>query len=333
MPKTTKGDDRKLLAFSLVLNVALVLVVILLSIAMVYLTVFQAKTTAPANVPSNVTVGTLAGIGTPLNASQLNVVNNAPNSYFEAAGEKLLNQSLTDYVSLAKPPKYKAFTANGKPSVIYIGAISCVYCGENRWAMALALSRFGNFSELFNGYSALGDGDIPTLYWTTDNYNATGAPKYGNFYHSGFINFIDAEYDSEINLSIQVQSPAYFASHAPNATYKSAMEFMNSTGKFGGTPFTFWGTSLMQGADAVVFGNTTPKSTSLPIATWSHAKIISQLSSFNDQFAWGEYAAADVYVAETCAALPANTPVSACALPSIKALEGLMNLTATNQSA
>jgi hypothetical protein len=57
------------------------------------------------------------------------------------------------------------FSYNGKPSVIYIGAISCVWCGENRWAMAMALSRFGSFNSLYIGYSSIHDGDVPTLYW------------------------------------------------------------------------------------------------------------------------------------------------------------------------
>src|ERR1022692_4763372 len=39
-------------------------------------------------------------------------------------------------------------TANGKPEVLYMGAEYCPYCATERWAMAVALSKFGTFSGL-----------------------------------------------------------------------------------------------------------------------------------------------------------------------------------------
>ena len=39
-------------------------------------------------------------------------------------------------------------TQNGKPQIVYIGAEYCPYCAAERWAMAVALSRFGTFSNL-----------------------------------------------------------------------------------------------------------------------------------------------------------------------------------------
>lgn len=38
--------------------------------------------------------------------------------------------------------------ADGKPEVLYIGAEWCPYCAAERWAMVVALSRFGSFSGL-----------------------------------------------------------------------------------------------------------------------------------------------------------------------------------------
>jgi hypothetical protein len=334
MPKTTRNNDRKF-HISMALNIiqAVTIAALAFALLVVISSSSQQKPSASGNVPaSNASVETLSNIGQPLNSSELSVINNAPDSYFEEAGQMLLNQSLTNYISVGKNPQYAPFIVNGKPSVIYVGAISCVYCGENRWAMALALSRFGSFTQLFKGYSSLGDHDVRTLYWNADNYNAIGA-SFGNFYQSKYINFISAEYDSPIDLSLQIQTPAWFASQATNVTYKDAMLFMNSTGKFGGTPFTFWGTSLVGGADASIFGNSIPSGNSLPISNWTHAQILSQLSSFNDQFAWSEYAAADVYAAQVCPALQDSNTIPVCGLPAIKTLEGLMNLTAANQSA
>ncbi len=282
----------------------------------------------------------LTGINSPLSSSELAAINNAPDSYFETAGKMLLNLSLhgeslrngtyAGTVFVSRMPSYPPLVIDGKPSIVYIGAISCIYCGENRWAMALALSRFGNFTALYKGYSALGDGDVPTLFWSIENITSEGSATYGNHYRSSYVNFISAEYDSPISGGfkfVQSSSPIdYFIAHAPNSSYSSAMSFMNSTGSFAGTPFTFWGVALNSGADAVVFGTpVSGQSTSLPpLSYMTHGQIIGQLKNFNTTFATQEYAAADVYVAEVCPAVNFTAPV--CSLPAIKALDALMRL-------
>ena len=287
----------------------------------------------------------LTGINAPLPQQELSVINNAPDSNFEAAGEMMLNVSLNGeqayndaYVgplfeaSLGHPMQYNALVINGKPSVIYIGAISCIYCGENRWAMALALSRFGTFNNLYTGYSSLGDGDVPTLYWAPQNYTTPSSASFGNEYSSNYINLFTAEYDSRITSGFQFPQSTdpitFFAANAPDQGYKAAMDFMNSTGSFQGTPFTFWGSSLNIGADAVVFGNGTSYTSSqnkLPLTYLSHQQVFSQLKSFNTTFAYEEYAAADIYIAETCAALNGNRP-SVCSMPAIMRIKSKMGL-------
>jgi len=268
----------------------------------------------------------LTNIDVPFSSQYLSVINNAPNSYFNTAALKMLNGSLTDEILDTPPTQFvnKPFTVNGKPSVIYIGAISCVFCGENRWAMALALSRFGNFSNLYEGYSSFGDHDVPTLYWNNDNYTIAEGVGFGNYYHSNYINFISADYESPIVDGFELQPLPYFVAQAPNSTYKSAMELMNSTNDFQGTPFTLWGNVIVAGATGIVFGNATPTTATLPLTNETHAQVLSQLKNFNDQFAWGEYAAADVYIAYLCPTLN-NTP-SVCQLPGIKKLEAQMGL-------
>ena len=49
-------------------------------------------------------------------------------------------------------------TANGKPELLYTGAEFCPYCAAERWAMIVALSRFGTFSGLATVQSAVSDG-------------------------------------------------------------------------------------------------------------------------------------------------------------------------------
>jgi hypothetical protein len=52
---------------------------------------------------------------------------------------------------VSAPPKSISgapLTSGGKPEVLYIGAEYCPYCAAERWAMVVALSRFGTFSGL-----------------------------------------------------------------------------------------------------------------------------------------------------------------------------------------
>ena len=51
-----------------------------------------------------------------------------------------------------------ALTSGGKPEVLYIGAEYCPYCAAERWAVIVALSRFGSFSGLAPIRSAAADG-------------------------------------------------------------------------------------------------------------------------------------------------------------------------------
>jgi hypothetical protein len=50
-----------------------------------------------------------------------------------------------------------ALTADGKPRVLYIGAEYCPYCAAQRWALVVALSRFGTFDKLGATHSSTDD--------------------------------------------------------------------------------------------------------------------------------------------------------------------------------
>lgn len=61
--------------------------------------------------------------------------------------------------------KAPALTADGKPRVLYVGAEYCPYCAAQRWAVAIALSRFGTWSGLGQTTSSATDAypNTPTL--------------------------------------------------------------------------------------------------------------------------------------------------------------------------
>ncbi|MDE1869845.1 MAG: DUF929 family protein [Candidatus Micrarchaeota archaeon] len=259
---------------------------------------------------------TLAGIDQPFTPAQLSVINNASLANYETAGEMYLNHSLPN-VGTAQPQQTNTLVVNGKPSVIYLGAISCIYCAENRWAMALALAKFGQFGALYNGYSALQDGDVPTIYWKSVNYNTSSGASFGANYSSPYISFLPIEYESPIKQGFQVQSLSYFQNQAQTlgiGSYINATSVLLALNNFQGTPYTIWGRNVVPGADAIAFTNGTRT-----IMNMTHADVLRQIATPNNVFAWEQYAGADLYIAMTCPSIGNSAPV--CALPAIKAIE------------
>ncbi|AAY79775.1 DUF929 domain-containing protein [Sulfolobus acidocaldarius] len=78
------------------------------------------------------------------------------------------------------------FSSEGKPAVIYVGAEWCPYCAVERWALILALLRFGNFTGLEYMQSSSTDvyPNTPTFTFVKANYT------------SPYISFIGIEYEA-----------------------------------------------------------------------------------------------------------------------------------------
>src|SRR6201999_1919717 len=73
--------------------------------------------------------------------------------------------------SLSPTSGQSALTKDGKPSVVYIGAEYCPYCATERWAMVMALSRFGTFKNLGVSHSSGTD-----VYADTQTFTFHGSP-------------------------------------------------------------------------------------------------------------------------------------------------------------
>ncbi len=73
--------------------------------------------------------------------------------------------------------------AAGKVEITYVGAEYCPYCAAERWAIAVALSRFGTFSNLSGTHSSSSDvyPDTQTLSF------------YGSTYNSPYVDFQPVE--------------------------------------------------------------------------------------------------------------------------------------------
>jgi Domain of unknown function (DUF929) len=260
---------------------------------------------------------TLTGINEPLDAVDLGAINNAPNAYFEIAGNMLLNGTLNNSVGL-KVAVVPTFVVNGKPSVIYVGSITCIWCAANRWSMALALSRFGNFTNLFKGYSSLGDGDAPTLYWAPVHYESTSVTL-GSFYSSKYLNFLPVEESAPITGGFSLQPLSVVqqdVNQTGNLAYIDEVKYIIAINTFGGTPYTIWGNYVAAGADARAFGNS---SQSYSLLNMTHQQMMQQIARPSSQLGWTEYAGADYYTAMICKTIGNTAQV--CGLPAIRAME------------
>lgn len=116
-------------------------------------------------------------------------------------------------IQLTAPP----LTSSGKPEVLYIGAEFCPICATERWAMVVALSKFGTFSDLSQIRSANRDGHIATLDF------------YGSHYTSPYLTFTSVE--AETNQPTG-------SSYKPLQTPTKAQEtlWVSTMAKFGQSP-------------------------------------------------------------------------------------------------
>lgn len=271
----------------------------------------------------------------PFNSTALSIINNASNELFNKAGYLLLNNSsIASRVIGTSAQPVPMLIVNNKPSVIYFGSTTCIFCGENRWAMALALSRFGYFKELFIGYSSFGDGDEATIYWADDPL-LTPSDVLGNYYVSKYINFISIEDTNNItqgfNLNPLNEIQASINS-TNNPVYMEAIKYVtegvslsSKQPVFSGTPLTVWGKYAFSGADAVDFGLNNSEavvnnSAVVGLTEMTHGEVLQQIANPTTTFGWTEYAAADVYIAALC--LSVNNTYPACnKIQSIKLIE------------
>ena len=91
-----------------------------------------------------------------------------------------------------------ALTDRGKPAVVYVGAEYCPFCAVARWALVVALSKFGTFSNLGQAISSSSSDVYPGLKsWSF----------YGSSYSSPYLAFDPAEVPPSTVSSSGVSSP------------------------------------------------------------------------------------------------------------------------------
>ncbi len=203
----------------------------------------------------------------------------------------------------AKPTSISGttLTENGKPEMLYIGAEYCPYCAAERWAMIVALSRFGTFTGLSTVHSAVTNGsgqsepdpDTPT--WTF--LNATYSSPYLTFTHvEEYTNIPDASNGE----------------YTPLQTPTSAQQALVTkyAGAAGSIPFIDFGNKYMvEGAsyDAGV------------LAGLSWATVAADLHNPSSPVAKAVLGTANYITAAICK-MTGNQPASACT-PTVQSLQ------------
>ena len=169
---------------------------------------------------------------------------------------------------------------NGKPEVLYIGAEYCPYCAAERWAMIVALDKFGNFTGIEYMQSAA----APEVYPNTATFALQNAT-----YSSKYITFVAYEQEDRNHLALQT----------PDA---NSTALMNKYDTAGSIPFVdFANQYLLTGSQYVP-----------PIiANANQSQIAAQLNTPSSTYALHIDAAANRIISIICK-IDGGAPTSLC---------------------
>jgi len=194
-------------------------------------------------------------------------------------------------------------TSGGKPELLYIGADFCPYCAAERWAMIIALSRFGTFSGLSTIHSSTTDVDPDTPTFTF----------YGSSYTSKYLSFVSVEettnYRQGNSASPSVQ---YVSLQTPTAAEQSLLNTYDPGSDGSPIPFIDIGNKYVEISNLAPYG---PQD--LAGLTWS--QIAAALRDPSSSVARGIDASANYLTAGICE-MTGNQPASACT-SAVRALE------------
>jgi thiol-disulfide isomerase/thioredoxin len=230
-------------------------------------------------------------------ASVVNKITGVPASVLNAVGKGNAYHLLP--ITNGKP-----LTLNGKPEVLYIGAEYCPYCAAERWAMAVAMSRFGTLSDLHFIHSS-----------STDVYPSTPTlTYYKSHYASSYIAFTPVEWYTNIP-----SGSGYSTLQPPDSAQTAIFDKYDappyvSSDDTGAFPFVDIGNKyLVIGAQylpSVLAGK-----------TW--AQVAAALHDPSSAIAKGADGAANTITAAICK-ITGGKPASVCTSPAVTKANGAL---------
>src|SRR5271169_2874417 len=195
-----------------------------------------------------------------------------------------------------------ALTANGKPEVLYMGAEYCPYCAAERWAMIVALSRFGTLSGLATVHSAAAneadeaepDPNAPTSTFAHASYT------------SKYLTFTPVEMQTNIP---DRSNGSYTTLQTPTAAQEALITKYDSANG-GAIPFVDFGNKYVIAGASYNAG---------VLSRLSWATVAADLSNPSSPVAQAVDGTANYITAAICQ-LTGNQPASACTA-TVKSLE------------
>jgi thiol-disulfide isomerase/thioredoxin len=199
-------------------------------------------------------------IGQPVSSDIYNSLSNVSYSTLSSIGRG----STTSPLQISGP----TLSSDNKPLIVYLGAEYCPYCAAERWSMIVALSKFGNFTNLSYMESSPTD-----VYSNTPTFSFFGAT-----YTSPYISFQAVELQDRLSNPLQTPTPDQ---DALAKTYNPQ----------GGIPFVDIANQYM------VSGSQYQVSL---LSGMSWEQISSQLDNPNSNVAQGIDGAADTLISKIC---------------------------------
>jgi hypothetical protein len=187
-------------------------------------------------------------------------------------------------------------TSGGKPEMLYMGGEYCPYCAAERWAMVVALSRFGTFSNLHLIHSS-----------STDVYPSTPTLSfYKSSYTSQYVQFTPVEMNGA-SQNVALQKPT-----AAQSALLSKYDAAPYTQSAGAIPFVDIGNQYL------VIGAQYLPST-LAKLTW--AQVAADIRNPSSPVAKGVDGTANAITAAICK-ITKNAPAAVCNSAAAKAGAG-----------
>ncbi|HEX6872633.1 MAG TPA: DUF929 family protein [Micromonosporaceae bacterium] len=192
-----------------------------------------------------------------------------------------------------------ALTADSKPLVLYIGGEYCPFCAAQRWALVVALSRFGTFIDLKAARSA-----------SDDIYPSTATVSfYGAEYTSEYLSFQGVELATS-----ERQGGQYTPLQSLTAAQEQVMRTYNAppyvpARSAGAVPFVDFGNQFLMTGSAF-----SPEL----LAGMDQEEIAAALADPNSEVAKAALGAANALTGVLCV-LTGGQPANVCTSPSATA--------------
>jgi hypothetical protein len=238
----------------------------------------------------------VSGSGKSSTAKNGNPVTAAPAAVTDALANVPADATGLNFNKLVTGPPSKVNGAaltgkGGLPQVLYVGADYCPYCAATRWPLAVALGRFGTFSDLKTTYSSDSDTSphTPTLSF------------YKSSYSSPYIDFVGIEHQDGVGKPLEP------------LTDQQDQLFSNIGG--GSYPFIDFGGSWIQHG-----GSFDPND----LKGMTPEQVAQKIGDTSTDVGKTVQAGADVFTAIICE-INGGKPGNVCTAPGVKAAQAALN--------